>query len=723
MLLAWLSAAFLLGIIGGTAGPPAGTPSLVAAGLLAVAAWGLRRRRIWPAPLLLAALVLGIWRSPHQAAPTPHDLAYYNGSWVRALGVVDAEPDVRDTGANYQIAVDSVTIHRRVLAVTGRVQVHTPAAIALDYGDRVSLTGRLSAPANSASLPWRDILARQGIYSAMRFPRVSDLGQRASGLRAWLMRLRQLLEAGINAWLPEPEAALLIAIALGARSASLGNLAPALVTTGLIHLVAISGIKVALVAGIVHQVAGALAGRYTALLFSLASLWGYVLLTGTTVSGVRSAIMWTLVFIAAALGRGTVALVSLGFAAAAMVAVDPSLPWDTGFLLSTIGTFAIVAQTDGIRRLLRAIPTPWGEAFAVTVAAQVGTAPVVALSFHLLSFSGPLANAVVLPLLPFLLILGVLLGATAGLASVAGPLAALAFALVHTMILFVYWLAGWGLALPIVSLSPLLVLLYYLLLSGVQVVLLRRKHWAPMASWPHRGREFALASVLGCSALTVSLMSGASAPSTRFTWLGSGNAMLLQSRGMTALIDGSAQSFVLLERLGSLLPSDTHTIDAVIVTDPRARNVSALLSVLDHYRVSEVLDVGVEYPSSTYARWRAAVRSRGIPLFALRTAATLHVGAAVITALGPDALYPNPLDCVGLLRVSLPGRTFLLAGDASRREQLEALFRPVRLPAGTLLLAAPAQPAFVRAVGATRVFGTAAGAQPLPSDRVLQLAG
>src|SRR5437588_9052243 len=132
----------------------------------------------------------------------------------------------------------------------------------------------------------------------VRVPAMLDDGPSRRGLLDWIVPLRQRLEQNINAWLPEPEAALLIAIVLGAHSASLGDFAPLLVSTGLIHLIAISGIKVAIVAGILHALMRRVGLPRLALLSALALTWLYVVLTGATASGERSAAMWTLVFIA-----------------------------------------------------------------------------------------------------------------------------------------------------------------------------------------------------------------------------------------------------------------------------------------------------------------------------------------------------------------------------------------------------------------------------------------
>lgn len=712
MTLLWLSLAFIAGLVGGNAANLPAAPLLVAATAFALGA--IRVPSPWRlGPLLAAAALLGVARGAPVAVPSsPGVIQYYTGRDVQVDGIVDAEPDVRDTGIRYVVRVRTVTLGGSARVVSGRVQVQTPRSEEFDYGDELRLTGRLLMPVNTSTLPWRDILAREGIRAEMRYPAALDAGPVSTGILGWIVPLRLRLEQGINAWLPEPEAALLIAITLGAKSASLGDVAPALVSTGLIHIIAISGIKVAMVAGTLYAFFRRLRVRLLTLLVALASLAIYILLTGATASGERSGLMWAMVFAAVYLGRGTVPLVSLGLVAAIMAALDPALPWDIGFQLSTIGTFAIIALGAPLDHLFHRVPAPWREALSTTIAAQIGTVPIVISGFHVVALAGPLANALVLPCLSVLIGLGFLLGAAAGLSVLAAPLGSLAYAILHLLITLATLLARVG-AIPAPAATPAIAILYYACLGAAALWILRRVDWMPLSHRNMRVREVSLALLAGTSVALTSF-GARSASAGGLTWLGTGNAMLLTSGGRVVLIDGGPKPFVLLERLGRILPYRQHTIDVVVDTDPRASNVTSLLEVLNHYRVLEVLDVGTEYPSLTYARWRAALDSRHIPVYALRTGARVRLGNVTLASLGPNDLYPNPRDCIGLLRVSWRSRSILLIGSASDREQVEAVFRQVNLRSDILLTREPLAPNLLKAVHPNSIY---TGALP-PSTHV-----
>src|SRR5713226_715858 len=91
--------------------------------------------------------------------------------------------------------------------------------------------------------------------------------------------------------------------------------------------------------------------------------------------------------------------------------------WDAGFQLSFLGTLGIVLLTPLFQRLfhpLECLPSGHyiAEIIAVTLAAQVATLPIFALTFHQVSFIAPIANLLTVPLLGALILLGLLVCGT-----------------------------------------------------------------------------------------------------------------------------------------------------------------------------------------------------------------------------------------------------------------------------------------------------------------------
>src|SRR2546426_1054168 len=103
--------------------------------------------------------------------------------------------------------------------------------------------------------------------------------------------------------------------------------------------------------------------------------------------------MGGLAILAADLGRPSHVWTSLALTAAAMLGGRPELAWDVGFQLSFAGTAAIILLRPGIARRVALLPLVLREPFAVTCAAQVGTLPMMATDFHVVSPRAAIAGA------------------------------------------------------------------------------------------------------------------------------------------------------------------------------------------------------------------------------------------------------------------------------------------------------------------------------------------
>jgi predicted membrane metal-binding protein len=173
---------------------------------------------------------------------------------------------------------------------------------------------------------------------------------------------------------------------------------------------------------------------------------------------------------------------AMGLAAIAMSLIDPFILWDTGFLLSFLGTLGIVLLTPFFQRLLAPIEhLPFGhfitEIIAITLAAQVATLPIFAVTFETISFIAPIANMLTVPLLSTLIFLGVLISAT-GLLLL--PLALLCGWVTYPLLWYMTKIVTWctnipGAYISVGTISSSLAWGYYLLLTiGVSIVLNKR---------------------------------------------------------------------------------------------------------------------------------------------------------------------------------------------------------------------------------------------------------
>ncbi|TFV47838.1 ComEC/Rec2 family competence protein [Blastococcus sp. TF02A-35] len=252
---------------------------------------------------------------------------------------------------------------------------------------------------------------------------------------------------------PEQRVAASVRAALSAASARVlddrsGGLLPGLVVgdtgamdpvldeefrrAGLSHLTAVSGANVAIVvAGALWPLRRRAVDRRAQAAVGLLALAAFVVLAGPSASVLRAAAMGAVTLLALASGRARAALPALAGAATVLLLVDPGLARDPGFALSVAATAAIVLLAPGWSRRLRRRGWPvWpADAVAVSAAAGLVTAPLVAGLSGTVSLVSLPANLLAAPAVAPATVLGLL----AAVAAVAVP--ALGDVLV--------WLAGW----------------------------------------------------------------------------------------------------------------------------------------------------------------------------------------------------------------------------------------------------------------------------------------
>jgi ComEC/Rec2-related protein len=224
-----------------------------------------------------------------------------------------------------------------------------------------------------------------------------------------LAPLRAAAQAGIYAYLPEPQASLAAGVLLGGSGHLDAAFRADLQRSGLGHLVAIDGFKQVVVAAALGGFAKRLVGPRLALVPSLSAIAAYTLVTGGHPSAVRAALMVTLASLASLSGRVADPLTSLGVALVGMAAIEPRVLLDLGLQLSLSATLGIVLLWPVLRRKLRLYLLPrWlGEPVGLSLAVSLACLPITLSTFQLVSLASPLAHVVAVPLLP-----AVLLGAT-----------------------------------------------------------------------------------------------------------------------------------------------------------------------------------------------------------------------------------------------------------------------------------------------------------------------
>ena len=638
MRLFWFGMIWLTGIaIGRFLNFPAGS-FLVAIGLgLLLAVVGEDRLRT--VGLGTAIFFLGAWRLA-VAIPdfdSSHISAHNDSFRVATLaGVVSDFPDIRDEYIGLRVRSDSIRYSdsEEPQSITGDALVRADRFATFSYGDRVEALGILETPPEFEDFSYRDYLARQGIFSLVANASVTTV---ATGEGNPIVHLlfggRQRALDTLYSIFPDPEASLLAGILLGIESGISSEVRDAFNDTSTTHIIAISGFNITILAALVISLTSRTLGMRRGAIVAAIVIASYTILVGADASVVRAAIMGGLVLFARFLGRVSLALASLGAAAIVMTLVNPYLLWDVGFQLSFAATLGLVLYAeplkDGFVRFAsrwleparaKRLSTPVGEFILFTFAAQITTLPLTAYHFQRLSLVSFLANPIVLPAQPPLMILG-------GLATMAGmiwlPLGQLFAWLAWPFPAFTIRVVDLFAAFPSAAIDlgpisfPALIGMYVLLFGGT-ILLRQRRPALPAPSLLVILAALAVVAILSWKAV-------ADHPDGRIhvTAFESGGTLIETAEGRFVLVSGGDSPTALANSLGRKLPLFHRRLDWLIVPD---REFDGLAGLPAGYEIGAVI-ANTELADGALAGLIQQLQARGARVVRAEQGLALDLGA------------------------------------------------------------------------------------------------
>jgi competence protein ComEC len=501
---------------------------------------------------------------------------------------------------------------------------------AADAGDRIGLQTRLTRPPtarNPGAFDFRRFLYLKGIHATASAYRPQQLVGVTPLPAVWwreqiVTPMRRILRTTLQAHLSGPPAGLVCAMLLGDKHRIPEDVAAQFRHTGLAHALVISGLHVGLVALFfftgfrvigVPPVAAHLGTTMVLVVFAF--------VTDLQAPVVRSAIMVGIVLVGRAIGRRGDVYNSLGLAAIVILTLWPTSLMTLSFQLSFGATLAIVGLHGPLMSLL---PRGWHDEdralgkwvlapIGVTVAAQLGTGPLIAYHFQQLAPVSLVANVAVVPLLGLAVSLGLLTVLTGFWWPLAGTVFSGANYLVLTALMeTVRWFSG----LPYASLTTPRPSAVTLVFAAVAVVLLARSRWR--AETARRDRIALLLVVLAWgNAIVWPLVLRSRALEITFLDVGQGDGAVLRfPNGRTMVIDGGlrSQRIDAGERiLGPFLRRHgLFRIDVVVASHPHSDHIGGLVHLLETAQVGHFVDSGQAYDSWTSGRLRELIADKQI---------------------------------------------------------------------------------------------------------------
>jgi competence protein ComEC len=239
--------------------------------------------------------------------------------------------------------------------------------------------------------------------------------ERLSAGNSPINSLTRKFNAGMQNALPEPMASFSLGLLIGQRSNLPQELVAALTAVGLVHIVAVSGYNLTILVRAVSRLK--LGSKYQKLVFSLALIGTFVLITGFSASIVRAAIVSGLSLWAWYYGLKIKPVVLIAFTAAITGLINPFYVWsDLGWYLSFLAFFGVlvIAPLFAVR-FFKKPPKLLTMVVIETLAAEIMTLPLILMTFNQLSLIALVANAIIVPLVPLAMLLSAIAAAAGAL--------------------------------------------------------------------------------------------------------------------------------------------------------------------------------------------------------------------------------------------------------------------------------------------------------------------
>ena len=658
------------------------------------------RPTVLAAAVLLGALALGAARMEAWNTFPPDSIARVaeaaevgreDRTPITVWGTVVDAPQ-RTWAVRLAVDLDSAARGERRSRVGGRVQVslmdteRRAVYPVLQPGDRVRLTGQLEAlpqRRNPAQMDYGAYLRRQGVGAMLDVQDETGVAFLSPSGRLDVraaQATRDHVRRSLARFVPSTEAtALLQALLLADRSAIEATTLETFRETGLMHLLAVSGLHVGLVGlalyGLLKPLLGRLGWRrrrieWTRSIVTLAILALYVLVAGASVSVVRAFVMVAVLIVGRTTERRVDTLSALSLAAILLLLHRPAALFDVGFQLSFGAVAALVTLTplfnavvpDRIRQSTAGMLV--AGSVTTSLAATLGTAPALLVHFGRLPLGGLILNLPAIPLTALTLGGGLGSSVFAFLPPVAGAFGAMADVSAHLLL----WITeagaatlGWAVYDGILE-TPSVVIAVVLALSAL--ALWRR---------PVARRRMALAMVASLAIGSwIGFARGDDLPTMEVVFLdvGQGDATLIQTPGGgTILIDAGLRSPYVDEGTRTVLPHlrryGIARLDALVLTHADADHIGGAASIMRTVPVGRLIVNGAQGESDLWREVIATADSLDIPTEAVGAGDTLAIDPTVrIRVLGPMGPMSSPNDASIMVRIEHGRTRWLLTGDA-----------------------------------------------------------
>ena len=361
--------------------------------------------------IFILAFSFGIFRFNMVDIPTSIIFESQVGQKVSFSGIIIDEPDMRENNQKLTIEAQSGDQKTKILATINFGED-------FKYGDKINFSGKLQKPENFITdqgkvFDYVNYLKKDGILYVMNYPKIEIISHgNGNTIKNILFLTKKKFLEKINFAIKSPENLLMGGLILGEKASFSRELRQNFINTGTIHIVALSGYNVTIIAEWLMKLFAFLPKNF-GIGAGILSILLFVLMTGGSSTAIRAGIMATLVLVARATGRNYDVARALLLAGIVMILLNPFiLVYDVSFQLSFIATVAVIFFAPRIEKYFLWITPRLGlrDIVSVTCAAYIFVLPFILYRMGNLSLVALPANILILPFIPLTMIFGFLTG-------------------------------------------------------------------------------------------------------------------------------------------------------------------------------------------------------------------------------------------------------------------------------------------------------------------------
>ena len=548
------------------------------------------------------------------------------------------------------------------------------------YGDEVVLEGILSKP---------DSLSNPGLFNYSKYLAMKDVRAVLKVKESFLaepvgisspdpvkkaaFRVKHWMRSLLKRYLKDPYGGFLEAILLGDRAGLKDSLEEDFIKTGTVHVISISGLHVGLIAGMLMALFAVLRiPKRANLVVTLIALVFYAILAGANAPIVRSVMMFAIFAAGYIMRRDTDILNSLALTAFLILIALPKQLFDPSFQLSFVSLGATIILTPRIERLFGLQDVSRAKAVSktklylvrgvsVSLAAWLGSWPLVASYFNIVSPVSVIANLLIVPALAVLTAASFLFIFAGGVFRFTAPYLAAVLCLIERSIFAVnHILADMPLAFFRVPAPGMTIsILYYV--------------FAALIFTPVKKKYLLIASLVALNFVVWREAASFKKENTGIVFfdVGQGDSALVTLPGdIHILVDagsGGEEKFDIGRNVIApyLWNAGIGKLDLVIVTHMHEDHLGGMPCILKNFKIGTVVDNGAAAQGGLFDSYEKILTGKRIKRIPVKEGDVLRMGQAVIFVFNPEQSdgAADSNDNSVAFRITAPGMSAFFCAD------------------------------------------------------------